>query len=214
VLLSFGLDGLNDDEWKRVLERTANPPVYLSEHTRRSAAAGAFDWPVPQIGPKAQDAFYNEARRWPAAMAVAFPRFHDIYEQAKIHKSWGTIDDNGGKTFVSTLENALKSGLPFVQISTWNDWNEGTVIEPSVEFGYRDLEVVQRLRRQFTEPGFPCQPGDLRLPLRLYTLRKQARKRGIAVTDLDEVAGLLSKRAGSAATERLDAIEKEMPPEP
>ena len=147
-------------------------------------------------------------------MAVAFPRFHDIYEQAKLHKSWGTIDDNAGKTFASTLEAALKSGLPLVQISTWNDWGEGTVIEPSIEFGYRDLEVVQRLRRQFIEREFPCQPDDLRLPLRLYKLRKQARKRGIPAADLDEVAALLAKRTAGTASERLDAIEKMMPPEP
>jgi hypothetical protein len=214
VLLSFGRDGLTDDEWQRVLEGSPNAPLYLSEHARRPAAAGAFDWPVPQVGPKAQAAFYKEAKTWPAGMAVAFPRFHDIYEQAKVHKSWGAIDDNGGKTFTATLETALKSDLPLVQISTWNDWGEGTLIEPSIEFGYRDLEVVQRLRRQFIEPEFPCNPQDLRLPLRLYKLRKGAKKRAIPVTDLDEVARLMAKRAIQPARERLDAIEKEMPPEP
>ena len=104
--------------------------------------------------------------------------------------------------------------MPLIQIATWNDWGEGTVIEPSVEFGYRDLEVIQRLRRQFVEPEFPCQPADLRLPLRLYKLRKHARKRGIPAADLDDVAGLLAKRDAAASREHLDAIEKEMPPEP
>jgi Glycosyl hydrolase family 99 len=214
VLLSFGHDGLTDDEWQRVLDGSPGAPLYLSEHSRRAIAAGAFDWPVPQVGPSAQDAFYKEVKGWPAGMAVAFPRFHDIYEQAKVHKSWGTIDDNGGKTFVATLEAALKSGLPFVQISTWNDWGEGTVIEPSVEFGYRDLEIIQDRRRQFIETEFPCRGEDLRLPLRLYQLRKEAKKRAIPAAALDEVAGLLAKRAARAAGERLDQIEKEMPPEP
>jgi hypothetical protein len=214
VLLSFGHDGLTDGEWKRALDGAAVAPLYLSEHTRRTTAAGAFDWPVPKAGTKAQEAFYQEAKRWPAAMAVAFPRFHDIYEEAKIHNSWGTIDDNGGKTFSRTLETALKSGLPLVQISTWNDWGEGTVIEPSVEFGYRDLEVVQRLRRQYIEPEFPCQPEDLRLPHRLYKLQKTAKIRAIPPADLDEAARLLARRAVEPARKHLDAIEKEMPPQP
>jgi hypothetical protein len=211
VLLSFGHDGLTDDEWKRVLEGWTDGPLYLSEHSRRAAAAGAFDWPVPQLGTKAQDEFNKKAVQWPLAMAVALPRFHDIYEQAKVHKSWGRIDDDGGKTFAATLEAGLKSGLPFVQICTWNDWGEGTVIEPSVEFGYRDLEVVARLRRQLVEATFECAPDALRLPLRLFQLRKQARTRGISVQALDEVARLLAKRDAHAARERLAAIETENP---
>jgi hypothetical protein len=211
VLLSFGREGLNDREWERLLGGLPDPPLYLSEHAKRTAAAGAFDWPVPQVGPKAQDAFYNEAKRWPAGMAVAFPRFHDIYEQAKVHKSWGTIDDNDGKTFTATLEKAFRSGLPLIQISTWNDWGEGTMIEPSVEFGYRDLEVVERLRRRFIEPGFPGQPQDLRLPIRLYRLRKEAKKRAIPVAELDEVARLLVKRSPRLASARMDEIEPQTP---
>ncbi len=207
VLLSFGRDGLTDSEWDRVLSGMANAPLYLSEHARRNAATGAFDWPVPKVGLKAQDAFYEEAKRWPVGMAVAFPRFHDIYEQAQLHKSWGAIDDNVGKTFASSLENALKSGLPLVQISTWNDWGEGTVIEPSIEFGYRDLTVIQRLRRQYIEPGFAGDPEDLRLPHRLYKLRKIAKTRSIPPRDLDEIARLLINRSTKAASKALAVIE-------
>ncbi len=144
VLLSFGRSGLTDGEWQMALAGRNGALTYLSEHDRRASAGGAFDWPVPQAGLSAQESFYKKAAQWPAAMAVAFPRFHDIYEEAKVHKSWGKIDDNGGKTFASTLEKALESRLPLVQIATWNDWGEGTVIEPTVEYQYRDLEVVQR----------------------------------------------------------------------
>src|SRR5262249_53240945 len=143
----------------------------------------------------AQDAFYRESKGWATGMAVAFPRFHDIYEQAKVHKSWGTIDDNDGKTFVATLAAALKSGLPLVQICTWNDWGEGTAIEPSADFGYRDLETLARLRRDLIDPKFATQPEDLRMPLRLYHLRRRARQRGVPVAEHDQLAGLLARRA-------------------
>ena len=172
LLLSFGQDGLSELEWAEVTGSRPVTFVYLSEHRRRRGAAGAFDWPSPRVGMVAQDEFFKRAGQWPVGMAVAFPRFHDIYEQAKVHPSWGRIDDDSGKTFAITLEKALRSGLPLVQISTWNDWGEGTMIEPSTEFGYRDLEVIQRLRRQIIEPGFMSEPEDLRLPHRLYKLRK------------------------------------------
>ena len=99
VLLSFGQSGLTNEEWQSVLKDQPGPLNYLSEHSRRPSAAGAFDWPVPRSGLQAQESFYRQAPAWPAAMPVAFPRFHDIYHEAKVHESWGRIDDQGGKTF-------------------------------------------------------------------------------------------------------------------
>jgi hypothetical protein len=209
VLLSFGQDGLTEAEWTQALAAGKEGILYLSEHKRRAAAAGAFDWPVPPDGVKAQDALLREAGKWPVAMAVAYPRFHDIYEQAGLHKSYGRINDDGGKTFVLTFEKALASKLPLIQICTWNDWGEGTMIEPSVEFGYRDLEVIQRLRRQLIDPSFAAQHGDLRLPRRLYRLRKDARRVRVPVGRLDQVARLLSQRSGGAARLALDGIERD-----
>jgi hypothetical protein len=207
ILLSFGHDGLTDDEWETVLSGSARDIVYLSEHHKRKAAAGAFDWPVPQPGVKAQEDFLVRARDWPLAMAVAFPRFHDIYEQARVHKSWGRIDDDGGKTFERALAQAIRSGLPFVQISTWNDWGEGTVIEPSVEFGYRDLEATQRVRRQLGDADFTPTADDLRLPLRLYKLRKSIEPRSAEVRKLDEIAQMLAGLRVKAAKDELSRVE-------
>ncbi|MFI5456990.1 MAG: hypothetical protein ACHRXM_16210 [Isosphaerales bacterium] len=174
----------------------------FAEQAARTGLAFAVcyeDRTIPQL--------YKEAARWPVGMAVAFPRFHDIYEQAGVHKSWGRIDDDNGTTFAATMEKSLRSGMPLVQICTWNDWGEGTMIEPSIEFGYRDLEVIQRLRRQLIEPGFAGLPEDLRLVHRLYMLRKDTKKGSCKAQDLDEVARLLVNRSSKAAREKLDLIE-------
>ena len=117
-------------------------------------------------------------------MPVAFPRFHDIYKEAKVHESYGNIPDDGGRT----LERALKSGAALVQIATWNDWGEGTMVEPSKEFGYRDLEAVQRLRRRLVGSGFSATPADLRLPHRLWLLRTRQARQSQFKGDLDKVA--------------------------
>jgi hypothetical protein len=60
VLLSFGRSGLTDTEWEGVLADRADALIYFSEHERRRAAAGAFDWPSPRVGRKAQDSFYEK----------------------------------------------------------------------------------------------------------------------------------------------------------
>ena len=46
------------------------------------------------------------------------------------------------------------------------------MIEPSREFGYRDLEVLQQLRRRYIDRQFKMTPGDLRLPFQLLHCRR------------------------------------------
>jgi hypothetical protein len=207
VLLSFGQEGLTDAEWDRVAASVTEMPLYLSEHRRRAAAAGGFDWPLPQEGLAHLDRFYKLAASWPVAMPVAFPRFHDIYQEAGVHASWGAIADDEGRTFATTLERALKNEAPLVQIATWNDWGEGTMVEPSVEFGYRDLETVQRLRKAAGDPAFSFTSEDLRLPYRLLLLRREENRHSQIKAELDAVAVLLAMGAVSKARETLDRIE-------
>jgi hypothetical protein len=56
-----------------------------------------------------------------------------------------------------------------IQIQTWNDYGEGTVIEPTLERGYESLEYAQDKRRQW-EPDFPFNRSDLRIPFELYKI--------------------------------------------
>ncbi|SFI24665.1 glycoside hydrolase family 71/99-like protein [Planctomicrobium piriforme] len=207
LLLSFGYDGLKDAEWEQLLGGLAEPVLYLSEHHRRPSAAGAFDWPLPKQGLQGLKDFETASEKWPTAMPVAFPRFHDVYAEAGLHPSWGRIDDDQGKTFVKTLSQAIQSHPPAVQIATWNDWGEGTMIEPSTEFGMRDLIAVQRARKKSIEPGFPCAPEDLQLPGRLLKLRRAdlTPERQI---QLDQAAAFIAARDATAAKEILNRLEK------
>ena len=51
------------------------------------------------------------------------------------------------------------------QISTWNDYGEGTTIEPTLEYGYKYLLMLQK----FT--GVSYQQSDLELIYRWYQAR-------------------------------------------
>jgi hypothetical protein len=209
VLLSFGSEGLTDDEWAQVFNATEDVPLYLSEHRRRSVAAGTFDWPRPQFGLGGLDTYYQSVEGEPVFMPVAFPRFHDIYKEGKATKSYPRIPDDRGRTFMLTFERALNSGAPLVQIATWNDWGEGTVVEPSKEFGYRDLEIIQRSRRKL-DTDFGAKPEDLRLPHRLWLLRGQQARQPHLRSKLDDIAHLLASGNIPGARSALKRIEAKL----
>ena len=206
VLLSFGREGLTDAEWEQVAHSPDGAFVYLSEHKRRSAAEGTFDWPQPQTGLTSLDTYYQDAKAQPLFIPVAFPRFHDIYKEAKVQAGYPQITDAAGRTFATTLERGLKSGAAFVQVATWNDWGEGTEIEPSAEFGYRDLETTQKLLRA-RNPSFAATPADLRLPYRLWLLRNRPAQPPQFKTDLDTAAHLLAEGKTAGARKTLLRLE-------
>jgi hypothetical protein len=74
-----------------------------------------------------------------------------------------------------------------VQLVTWNDYGEGTVIEPTHEDGYAALEAVQDARRKELGDAFTFTAEDLRLPARLYALRKAEKAEKSEVNRISEL---------------------------
>jgi hypothetical protein len=203
VLLSFGHAGLTNDEWSQCLKQLKSPVSYFSEHFSREGAQGGFDWPIPKEGLKATERFQRSSKAWPHSIPVAFPRFVDIYSEAKLHDSYGRIEDNDGATFKASLTQALVSQSKIIQLATWNDWGEGTNIEPCREFGYRDLEIVQDFRRKHVDPAFAGKSADLQLPIKLLE-RRRAVPNPEQTTQLDKVAEFLAAGKVSDARRRLE----------
>jgi hypothetical protein len=169
VFLVFGPQYYKDEDWT-ALFAGISAPAYFSLLNRRGPATGGYGWMEPQVGEEKSwlqlQSFYSRGKAWPAMIGIAYPRFDDIYKEAGVGPGYGHIGDHDGATFRRTLEMAYASKAPFIQIGTWNDWGEGTQIEPSKEFGYRDLETLQR------RSHVKYSAADLRLPLALYKLRK------------------------------------------
>lgn len=189
VLLSFGFGGLKNEEWTAAMTQLKFPVRYFSQHIRREGAVGAFNWPSPKNGIEAVDNFITRAEDWPQAIPVVYPRFEDYYAQAKLHDGFGKIDDRNGRTFRATFAKATKLSPSIIQIATWNDWGEGTQIEPSTEFGYRDLEYLQSQTNQHGRVS----PDDIRLAHDLYRERAQSEDSELADTALNDIATSLSQ---------------------
>ena len=90
-----------------------------------------------------------------------------------VNDGYPVLPDSAGKTFRTTLREALNSKAEIVQIATWNDWGEGTQIEPDLQFQFRDLEHLQTVLISADEQ---ITRQDLRtLPHQIFQLRKRGR---------------------------------------
>jgi acetyl esterase/lipase len=175
LLLVFGPQHL-----KGKFQLNSNPLVFgLSHLVAENEMDGAFAWPPvaggkslsPDHWKKELGIIYSSARPF---IPTAFPSFKDIYQQAGVHPSYGSIAARAGVTWTESLDQALQTKAPLIQIATWNDFGEGTMIEPSRNVGFRYLEALPRCGN----------PANLRLPVLLYQLRK----RGGDSNKLDEAA--------------------------
>jgi len=150
--------------------------------------------------------FSHESKQWQCSIPVIFPRFVDVYEQAGVQASYVEIKDNDGETFRLSVDAAAQARGQIVQIATWNDWGEGTQIEPSREFGYRDLERLQLLRQDQEDEQFQMSKASLRLPYRLLLLRRAGR--GDDAT-LNQIARQMSLGKAKEARQMLESVERD-----
>ncbi|MDB4331456.1 glycoside hydrolase family 71/99-like protein [bacterium] len=218
VLLSFGHEGLSPEQWSQCLTQLDQPILYYSQDYRRDGAVGSFGWPSPNAGMAQVDRFLEQAQEWPSVVPAAFPRFDDIYAVAGVGDGYPKLPDAGGDTLAETLAKTVRKNTHFLQIATWNDWGEGTQVEPSVEFGYRDLETIQGFVNKLvpevkTDPGSEsATPRDLRLPIKLLALRRRmegGEVKGVDVDDLiDQIEELIVRGKQKEAWQKFRGLER------
>src|SRR5690606_347544 len=77
------------------------------------------------------------------------------------------IPYKNGELLDELLQMAKDNKMDYLQLITWNDFGEGTMIEPTVEFQYKFLESVQH----FT--GVDYGKPNLEAIYTYYKLKKQ-----------------------------------------
>lgn len=109
---------------------------------------------------------YNDAGNFDMYIGGAMPGFWDVYKEHGQGEGYTTYDRENGNLFDRQLAAAKNAGLEWLQVTTWNDYGEGTTIEPTREYGYLYLEKLQK----FT--GVSYGQHQLELVFRWYKARK------------------------------------------
>nr|QGT51248.1 hypothetical protein Firmicute1046_3240 [uncultured Firmicutes bacterium] len=135
--------------------------------------------------------------------------------------AWGRpityIERGNGEIYRAMWEDNLGhcEETDAIFIAGWNDFNEGHEIEPTVENGYRELELTAEYSARFKGAEQKTKPEDFRLPEQLFALRKRAAKLsaiGYATDDvqdwLDSAALRLAERDGGAARLLLERAQE------
>jgi hypothetical protein len=184
VLLNFGPQFfVTPNQWDSLFAGIEPRPLLVTlDNHAESYADATYPWPPmwassggilsPGRLVDYLNEYYRKQNANPFMISSAFPGFYDDYAEAHVAPSYGFLDDAGGDVLRLTLDAALMGNADVVQIATWNDYGEGTIVEPTAQKGYRDLEIIQELKRGL-DPSFPYSKDDLRIPLKVFGLRIQ-----------------------------------------
>ncbi|TRZ45749.1 glycoside hydrolase family 71/99-like protein [Robertkochia solimangrovi] len=146
LLLCFGPVTLQtEEEWTDMFSVFEEAPEFFTLWYESGDAGvnatGEYSW-VYEDNSHLKDFYEVRAPELQNSMGSAYPGFVDFYEEGGAESSIGfTIPHNGGETLNETLQMA--SGSELLQLITWNDYGEGTILEPTHEFGF---DYVNRLQ--------------------------------------------------------------------
>ena len=71
------------------------------------------------------------------------------YNDTKMRKPGRNVDRQNGQVYRTLWEEAIRANPDWIVITSWNEWLEGSEIEPSVEDGDKYLKLTAEYSRQF-----------------------------------------------------------------
>ena len=189
LLFIFGPNYITDPlDWEFIIPQLNSTPYFMSlwEASDRLGqyAGGEFSWVDSNHMITLSNYYkYSDLNNIQTVGSI-YPGFNDFYYEGgwrpNTDNDW-VISNNGTQVLNETLTLTDSSIVEFIQLITWNDFGEGTMIEPTNEFGFLYLEEVQ------SYTGVPYTFDDLQLPYKLYLLRKKHKNNKRVQTILDRV---------------------------
>lgn len=134
---------------------------------------------------------YKENRMVPFYAESLTPAFDDVSVWAwNLGHGPRKIDGGeNGELYEYKWQSAIKNKSPMVVIPTWDDWGEGTTIEPSLDYGVTYLELTKKYAAQYK--GIESHNVSLELPVWIYKIRKSTDNKAI-LSDMDKASELIA----------------------
>lgn len=206
LLMVFGPQRIsNPAQWSSVFSVLPTTPAFFTlwGESGEAAAAGEFAW-VVQSNISSLNNFYNNGYTGIKVSSV-YPGFNSFYAAGGWSgPTWVIPHDNGTGplgTFKQTLDLALaQSNINYLQLVTWNDYGEGTNLEPTVEHGYGFLTTLQQ------KLGVSYTQSELELVAKMYKLRVDRAGDASVQAKLNQAFNLLAALKISEARAIIESI--------
>jgi hypothetical protein len=213
ILFIFGPNYLTEaDDWNTIFSSVNTIPkvftLWKASNRVGNYAGGEFSW-VDKGHLQTLIGYYDYVEKNNiTTVGGVYGGFNDFYFEG----GWNSTDiydwiipHQNVETFNETLGLMDKEPVEFIQLITWNDFGEGTMIEPTIEFGFHFLRELQIYTGTiFTEK-------DLKLAYRLYLLRKKYVNHKRLNRILDGVHKFLFTLDLHKANRLLDVLEQYFP---
>lgn len=181
VVLNFGPQALfTNTEWNTVFSTIEEINFFTLPNTKNNynlttSVSGEFAW----VGETVSDSFYQYMEQFPITVGGAMPEFKDFYLEGGWGNGYPDYNNLNEQLLTQTLLRSENSDI--IQVITWNDFGEGTIIEPTREFGYTRLEKIQEFL------GVDYRAEELSLAVSLYNKRKNYKNNVMVNKKLDQV---------------------------
>ncbi len=149
VLLDFGPQVIKGQaSWTSVFSVLNPQPAFFTlwfqSNDAGSNTTGEFAW-IPQDNFTTLNYYYGSYNYSGTKFGSAYPGFNSFYAEGGWAGPTWTINYNNLGNFQQTLDLALsQSNINYIQLATWNDYGEGTMIEPTTQFQYGFLTTLQQ----------------------------------------------------------------------
>jgi len=190
------------EEWTEIMGVFKTQPVMLSWWTLSYKAGeknsqGEFAWIDFNPYLDETNKIYSSAHRY--KIGAVFQGYN-VYKNSPHIFGIDSLGYEGGRLLQRTMDIADARKARYVQIVTWNDYQAGTMVEPTVERGFDDLERIQKWT------GVDYGRSDLELIFEYYQKKEKNKTNTATTAQLKEVYSSLLKLDVAGARAKLAAI--------